>query len=133
MLIKKLLNITISMLLLISTSGVIVNKHYRGDQLFSTAFFADAKSCCESACCPHKHKDNCREESILYKLMVDFTLPDITDVDQQFSLDFHSIDLICLHTSLFSNGSENFALKLPPPKPPPKGSGLPILFHSLLL
>jgi len=133
MLIKKILNITISMLLLVSTSGVIINKHYSGDQLFSTSFFTDAESCCETSCCHHEHQNNCREESILYKLIVDYTLPDIADLDLQFSLDSYSIDLFCFHTSVAPGGSENDVLKLPPAKPPPTGTGLPILFHSLLL
>lgn len=43
--IGKLLHIVLAQLLLLSSFGLVVNKHYCQDQLKSVAFFAEAKSC----------------------------------------------------------------------------------------
>jgi hypothetical protein len=50
MLSKKIGHIILIFLLLISTAGVSINKHYSGGELFSTAIFVDADSCCETPC-----------------------------------------------------------------------------------
>ncbi|NOU60804.1 HYC_CC_PP family protein [Marinifilum caeruleilacunae] len=47
---KKFVHITMVFLLLISTAGVSINKHYSGGEIFSTAFFIEADSCCETPC-----------------------------------------------------------------------------------
>ena len=46
--IKNLGNILVVITLLFASSGILVNKHFSGDKLYSTSFYFDAESCCES-------------------------------------------------------------------------------------
>ena len=129
---KKVSHILVSLLLLVSTTGVIINKHYSGGELFSASFFVDAKSCCETSCCHHEHQSNCHEESDFYKLSTEFTKPSADELKLVYSyLSFEIADF----TSSFpiSQPSESGTLKLPRIKAPPFADGLPVLYHSLLL
>ena len=64
--IKKFGHIIMILLLLISTAGVSINKHYSGGELFSTAIFIEADSCCETPC------GCCDEKSEFFKVEADF-------------------------------------------------------------
>lgn len=80
MLTKKLGHIILVFLLLISTAGVSINKHYSGGELFSTALFLEADSCCETPC------GCCDESTETIKVEADymasiFELDDIADLD----------------------------------------------------
>lgn len=58
---KKAIHIVFSLLLIISTIGITVSKHYSNSELFSVAFWTNADSCCEIPC------DCCSDEtSYLY-------------------------------------------------------------------
>ncbi|MCT4602115.1 MAG: hypothetical protein N4A59_04290 [Marinifilum sp.] len=63
---KKLGHIILVLLLLISTAGVSINKHYSGGELFSTAIFVKAEPCCEIPC------GCCDESSELIKVEADY-------------------------------------------------------------
>ncbi len=43
---KKVVNILINLLFLISVTGVSIHKHYSRGRLYSTAFFHEAEKCC---------------------------------------------------------------------------------------
>ncbi|MDQ2178996.1 hypothetical protein [Marinifilum sp. D714] len=80
MLSKKLGHIILVFLLLISTAGVSINKHYSGGELFSTAIFVEADSCCETPC------GCCNESTETLKLEADylassFELDDVAQMD----------------------------------------------------
>lgn len=47
---KKIFSIGLGLLLVISTIGVTINKHYSGGKLFSYSLFGEADSCCEVNC-----------------------------------------------------------------------------------
>lgn len=64
--IKKAIHIVLSSILLISTIGVTVSKHYSGAQLYSVALFGEADSCCEGSC------DCCSDEISYYHLEGDY-------------------------------------------------------------
>ena len=55
--IKRILNIIIATILLISTNGIAISKHYCGTHLISLEINKEAKSCCgtTSNCC---HTEN---------------------------------------------------------------------------
>ena len=72
----KIIHLIVAFVLLVSTMGVVINKHYSGGELFSTALFVEAESCCSSSCCHSMPMEGCHEELEYHKLEVDFTIPD---------------------------------------------------------
>ena len=75
-------------LLLISTAGVSVNKHYSGGELFSTALFVEADSCCEIPC-------GCCEES------TDFFLVDADYLATAYNLvEIAQFDLLFVYAAV---------------------------------
>ncbi len=87
--IKKIGHIIMILLLLISTAGVSINKHYSGGELFSTAIFVEAESCCETPC------GCCDEKSEQIKVDTDYITSsfDLTEA-AQMDLLFSSIPLL---------------------------------------
>lgn len=83
--IKKIGHIIMILLLLISTAGVSINKHYSGGELFSMAFFVEAESCCETPC------GCCKETSEFVQVKADyitsvFDSQDATQLDLLFTI-----------------------------------------------
>lgn len=54
---RKIFNITITCLLLVSTTGFTVSKHYCGEDLISVKMYGETESCCESDMCCHTEAD----------------------------------------------------------------------------
>ena len=133
MLVKKVLHILVASLLLISTSGVIINKHYSGGELFSASLFVEAESCCETSCCQHEHKNNCSEESDFYKLIADFTLTEVQDHEQHFHLLINPVGVELDWNNTYSHNASESVLKHPLYRPPPVRDDLTVLHLSLLL
>ncbi len=77
--VKKTIHILVIVLLLISTIGVTINKHYSDGELFSIALFGEAESCCEGPC------DCCSDETEHYQINVDFLQSNISNFDLLFS------------------------------------------------
>ena len=65
---RKFSHIILSFLLLVSTIGMVVSKHYCGDSFVSTAVFHQAKSCCGDSDC-------CHNENSFYQVKDDFSAP----------------------------------------------------------
>lgn len=65
----KLSNVILSLVLLLSTTGLTIDKHYCGDSMVSYSLFGKAQSCTgmDESCCHH--------ETNTYKLTVDYTAP----------------------------------------------------------
>lgn len=65
----KVIYVLMSLVLLISTTGLTVDKHYCGDNLVSVSFFGHAGSCgdMDGSCC--------RQDTDTYKLTLDYTTP----------------------------------------------------------
>ena len=129
----KIIHPFVAFVLLVSTIGVVINKHYSDGELFSTALFVEAKSCCESSCCHSSPMEGCRDEFEYHKLDVDFTKPDNFSISYSIITDI-SLFLIEFKFSnnLYSDAIiENIALL--DKKPPPKSNDLSILFLSLLI
>ncbi|MFA8450246.1 MAG: hypothetical protein ACEPOW_06105 [Bacteroidales bacterium] len=57
--IKIASHIILSLMLLVSTIGIAISKHYCNDNLISTAVYSNADACCASdKCCEHKTEFN---------------------------------------------------------------------------
>ena len=54
---KGILHIIVSLLLLVTTTGVSISKHYCGDNLISIALFVEADSCCDDSDCCHNENE----------------------------------------------------------------------------
>jgi hypothetical protein len=129
----KIIHLFIAFVLLVSTIGVVINKHYSHGELFSTALFVKAQSCCTSSCCHHKLAGGCKEESDYYRLIVDYIIPESEINHHVFGdkLDFTSFDLIPKVNFASKLVSSNAVLLLI--KPPPKTIDIPVIFRSLLI
>lgn len=129
----KIIHLLVAFVLLVSTIGVVINKHYSGGKLFSTALFVHAKSCCEKSCCHSTPMKGCREEVEYFKLDVDFTVPDDFTHSYLYNQD---VTLFLTETqftkNIFSDASNgNIAFR--DIRPPPKITDLTVLFHSFLI
>ena len=131
---SKIVHLLVACILLFSTIGVVVNKHYSGGKLFSTALFVEAESCCETSCCCSKHDDDCAEEADYYRLIADYIIPENSE---NANFDVNDFTLIAINFGSLNIGLnsnvffENLALRKV--DPPPILIDLPILFHSLLI
>lgn len=65
--IRRATHIILSFLLLVSTIGLSVSKHYCDGKLISTSFFIDADSCCDSTDC-------CKNETEVFQLHEAFSV-----------------------------------------------------------
>lgn len=109
---KKFGHIILVVLLLISTAGVTVNKHYSSGELFSTAFFVEAESCCEIPC------DCCDESSEIFKLDADYLASayELFEI-AQFDLLFAFLAVPELIETATSFANTYLIEDTPPPKP----------------
>lgn len=130
---RHLLNIVVSVVLLVSTTGIIINKHYSGGELFSAALFVDAKSCCETTCCHHEHQNNCHDESDFYKLIADYMSPDKPVVAQEPAAEVHIHDFACSLMATNPLSAERTVWIRPCEHAPPLIEDIPVFCHSLLL
>ena len=104
-LIYKVGHIILAVLLFISSSGLLLNRHFCQNELKTVAFFVPAEGCHRSdgkvACPIHQGMDKhqskkekkgcCKDESELLK----------TDENQAFSFNIHQADLQALTPALF--------------------------------
>lgn len=71
--IKKLSHIILASVLLISTMGLAVSKHYCHNSLVDVSIFAQADLCCDDGGC-------CSNENHFYQVKDDFSAPVISTV-----------------------------------------------------
>lgn len=123
---RKFLNICLIFLLLFSTSGVAISKHFCGEILQKIAFKGEEKSCCEGQEMP---EDCCKDEvSILksenIKLSQSIINLDFTPYVLYFLGEFIQLSEEDPHNNAFSYYFN---------APPPIGEDLLILVQSFLL
>lgn len=100
--IKKLSHLFMVLLLLISTAGVSINKHYSGGELFSTSIFVEAKSCCETPC------GCCKNTSELLQVKADY-IASTFDLQAANQLDLlFSILPLSLQLNTLANSPRSF-------------------------
>ena len=93
---KKIVNITISFLLLISTTGFVISKHYCDGRLVNVAVDHQAKSCCGM------EGDCCHNESAYFHVKNNY-LPDFTE----FNFENKIVNQVIIFTDLLLNYSLN--------------------------
>lgn len=129
---NKVSHISIAMILVVSTLGLTINKHYCKDKLYDSGIFSEARNCCveESIhegpvdvkhhykrsqyqiCDVHNHKMNdCRDETINVGHVDNFVV-------SSFHIDFNALSSIYLSLSVpfFSglfNLSDTFFIIMP--------------------
>lgn len=121
MLYQKITNIILSVLLLVSTTGLTIDKHYYGESLISIAVMHKAESCCEGPC------NCCHNESIQIKVKDDFLISEFSEINIfSFIVNiFEPINLTAIHNNQFSQKFIIYKLPL-------VLLDIPILFQSFL-
>jgi len=109
--IRKAGNILITLILLVSTIGIIIHFHYSGNELFSIGIYQEAESCCQTEC------GGCSEQVEIYKLEVDYL---ITSIKTDYIPVISEVERIICSTQLINNNFL-FTLNSIPEFPP----GLP--------
>ena len=110
--IKQLINISLSLLLLATTTGFSISAHYCGDSLISVEINKEAETCCDNPIC-------CQTETVFNQLDDDFV-----DAATKINLEnTHVFDITQYPVTLISKTyiaetaiSINSPLKFPPPK-----------------
>ena len=108
---KTFSHITLSLVLLISTMGMVVSKHYCGNEAVSVSINHPSDSCCDKGNC-------CSTEIHTYQVKDDFSSPVITTIPVLAELDILGHDLFEAE-GLPEPESENpvsFLAHSPPPK-----------------
>ena len=85
---KKVAHILIVSLLLISTSGISMTRHFCGNTLESFSIYGTPHRCCDSSC------DKCHNKHTFKKVTDEFTGSGVSIVD--FKADSHSINAIVI-------------------------------------
>lgn len=104
LMLKKAIHISVVLLLLISTMGVTIYKHYCSGTLISKSIGLPAKKCCNDNC-----KD-CSNESKTFKITTDY---DSNNNSLNFKaevkkiLDHLPLTLALIHVTLNSSGNNN--------------------------
>jgi hypothetical protein len=107
---KKFSHITLSAILLVSTIGMAVSKHYCSGTLVSVSLFKVSDSCCGDADC-------CHNENHYYNVKDDFSIPQISNVPVLAEVDILGHDLLneLLTTNYESNNTILTFTDSPPP------------------
>ena len=103
--IKRSVNIILIVLILVSTIGVVINKHYSGGKLFSVSVYSEAASCCEEPC------DCCTDESEFYQLDIDKNISQINIDFQSFSFEVFGFEKHLLN-DIYNNFNRISLLKI---------------------
>ena len=113
---KKVVNILVSIIFLISFIGVNVHKHFSHGKLYSTAIFHKAESCCANMehcgmanipkTCEHHQEDDCscEDKTETFKISDDFvnerfSISTEKTIDLYFVSLFQTIETSTLFTS----------------------------------
>lgn len=83
---KKFSHIILSALLLISTMGLAISKHYCSGSFVSASVFQEAESCCGESDC-------CHNETSVYQVKDDFSAPALLNVPVMAELDILGYDI----------------------------------------
>ena len=109
---RKISHIISAILLLVSSMGLAVSKHYCHGEFVSVSIFHEADSCCDMAGC-------CKNENHFYQVKEDFSSPVISTVPMLAELDILGHDLAAFESLLTEPEADNttsFIDYSPPPK-----------------
>lgn len=99
------------MLLLLSTTGLAISKHYCGGSYVSTSLFVEADSCCDSDDC-------CKNETVVFQLDEDFSVSTALELPATAQIDLLGISLFVLNFSIEENSFVDEFLNTDSPPPP---------------
>ena len=107
---RKTSHIIFSILLLLTTMGLTISKHYCGGNLVSTSVFVEADSCCNDSDC-------CNNETEFFQLDEDFSLVSVSKVPQtaEFDLLYFAILVYNFNVIESEEADDFFEVDLPPP------------------
>jgi len=106
---KRFSHIGLSLLLLISTVGFAVSKHYCGDALVDIAFNENAENCCDTGSC-------CHNETQVFQLDEDFSVPQIANAPElQETAVFGFTIFVASQTPVVNDSELTFNNNSPPP------------------
>ena len=107
---RKISHIIIVLLLLVTTMGLTIDKHYCGTRLVSVSILDEAESCCDMS------DDCCHNDTETYKLNVDYTYSQINTDFNQVPIELPALSFHYL--SLFEGNSSDAvcSLFIPPRK-----------------
>lgn len=123
---RKITHIVLSMILLVSTTGISFSMHYCGGELISASVNTKAETCCDGSggCCENK--------TIHVEIEDDYVCPVYTDSTNIEEIDFLFPILFVLHTELIEeNIKANFAFN-GSSSPPPTQTRLALLQTYLI-
>ncbi len=109
---RKFSHIILSTLLLVSTMGMVVSKHFCGDSFVSTAVFHQAKSCCGDSDC-------CHNENSFYQVKDDFSASAVVATPVLAEIDILGYDLFA-EILTTSPETEILSFEISDSPPPPK-------------
>ena len=108
---RKISHIIISFLLLISTTGLVITKHFCSGEMVSVSVFHEEEPCCGMNGC-------CHNETLTYQVKEDFSTPAVANSPVLAELDILGHNLFETE-SLFAGEndiSSAFVVNSPPPK-----------------
>jgi len=106
--IKILSHIVFATLLLVSTIGMAVSKHYCNNSLVGTSVFSNADSCCDDGGC-------CTNENHFYQVNEDFSAPVISTVPLLTEIEILKQTLFDHELLTPGESAENFIISNDPP------------------
>ncbi len=123
---KRASHIVLILILMVSTTGIAISKHYMMGELFDISLIGEADHCCTIPC------DCCEDEFEFHKLEVEFIGPDV-----QVSFDeIPSLDLL-VSTMFFEVETDlsviSDEIEFANNHPPPIGFFTPSFTQSFLL
>jgi hypothetical protein len=122
---RKISHIILSVLLLTTTMGMAVSKHYCSGSFVSLKLFDEAKSCCGDSDC-------CHNENHFYQVKDDFSAIQIQDVPQLAETDILGHELFSFEMASEDENNLNPIVFIDSP-PPPKIQEVLALKQSYLL
>ena len=110
--IRKTAHIALSLLLLISTAGISMTRHYCSDILISVSVYSEAEPCCdgENGCC--------NNETEIYQIQDDFAAGEYQNIEQirDFSI-LYTLSLVQFYFEPVSDSYTDYHIPEPPPPP----------------
>ena len=109
---RKTSHIILSVLLLVTTMGLVISKHYCGDSFVSISLFTEGESCCEMDGC-------CHNETNFYQVDKDFSIISLSEIPvaSEFNL-FGFTILLNEANEEFIDVAKNLIVSESPPPPP---------------
>ncbi len=110
MMLSKISHIFLSLVMLFTTMGLTIDKHYCGTRLVSVSIFSETESCFDMT------SDCCHDDTDTYKLDVDYTLSQLNMDFDQFPEEFPASSFYYLSLYEGSSSISVFSIFIAPRK-----------------